>query len=99
MEDAHTKEDLIYYQSLPLYLKIKLSKRRIRDFINEYGENGVCVSVSGKDSAVLLDLVRQDYPNVKGFFVDTGLEFPSVRECNKRINSDDWTNTGQRNSR
>lgn len=82
MKNVHTKEDLKYYQSLPLNLKIAMSKRRIRDFIREYGENGVCVSVSGKDSSALLHLIREDYPNVKGVFVDTGLEFPSVKECN-----------------
>lgn len=84
MENAHTREDLKYYQSLPLNIKIAMSKRRIRDFIREYGESGVCVSVSGKDSSALLHLIREDYPNVKGVFVDTGLEFPSVKECNAK---------------
>jgi 3'-phosphoadenosine 5'-phosphosulfate sulfotransferase (PAPS reductase)/FAD synthetase len=84
MGNVHTMEDLKYYQSLPLNLKIAMSKRRIRDFIREYGESGVCVSVSGKDSSALLHLIREDYPNVKGVFVDTGLEFPSVKECNAK---------------
>lgn len=48
MKNAHTREDLKYYQSLPLNLKIAMSKRRIRDFIREYGESGVCVLRGGK---------------------------------------------------
>jgi len=33
----------------------------------------------GKDSTVLLDLVRRIYPDVPGVFVDTGLEYPEIR--------------------
>jgi 3'-phosphoadenosine 5'-phosphosulfate sulfotransferase (PAPS reductase)/FAD synthetase len=29
---------------------------------------------------VLLHLVREDYPNVPAVFVDTGLEYPEIRE-------------------
>ena len=34
----------------------------------------------GKDSTVLLDLVRNIYPEVPAVFFDTGLEFPELRE-------------------
>ncbi len=81
MESKHTKEELKELQALPLRLKIMMTKARIRDWVDEYGEDGVYVSFSGgKDSTVLLDLVRQDYPNVPAVFVDTGLEFPEIRE-------------------
>ena len=77
-------------QSLPLPLKISLTKARIRQWINEYGEDGVYVSFSGgKDSTVLLDLVRQDYPNVKAVFFDTGLEYPEIREFVKTYDNVD----------
>lgn len=77
-------------QSLPLNLKISLTKARIRQWINEYGEDGVYVSFSGgKDSTVLLDLVRQDY-NVKAVFFDTGLEYPEIREFVKGYENVDW---------
>lgn len=47
--------------------------------VDEFGENGVYVSFSGgKDSTVLLDIVRKDYPNIEAVFVNTGLEYPSV---------------------
>ena len=81
MGNAHTREDLKYYQSLPLNLKIAMSKRRIRDFIREYGENGVYIAFSGgKDSTVLLNLVREEFPKVEAVFCDTGLEYPAIRK-------------------
>lgn len=78
-------------QGLPLSIKIRMTKQRIRDWINAYGEDGVYVSFSGgKDSTVLLDLVRQDYPNVPGVFVDTGLEFPEIREFVRQHDNIEW---------
>lgn len=74
-----TAEDLKYYQALPLDLKVYLTRDRIREWINHYGESGVYVSFSGgKDSTVLLDIVRKDYPDVEAVFGDTGLEYPEV---------------------
>lgn len=80
-KNAHTKDDLKYYQALPLDMKIQLTRQRISAWIDEFGENGVYVSFSGgKDSTVLLDIVRKDYPNIEAVFVNTGLEYPSVRQ-------------------
>lgn len=78
-------------QSLPLNLKISLTKARIRQWINEYGEDGVYVSFSGgKDSTVLLDIVRKEYPSVKAVFFDTGLEYPEIREFIKGYDNVEW---------
>lgn len=86
-----TRADLKELQALPLDLKIMMSKRRIRDWVNEFGENGVYVSFSGgKDSTVLLDLVRQDYPDVEAVYVDTGLEYPEIREFVKGFENVTW---------
>jgi 3'-phosphoadenosine 5'-phosphosulfate sulfotransferase (PAPS reductase)/FAD synthetase len=77
----HTISELKQFQAMPLQVKILMSKTRIRAWINEFGEDGVYISFSGgKDSTVLLDLVREDYPNVKAMFVDTGLEYPEIRQ-------------------
>lgn len=79
-ENKHTMEELKQWQSLPLSIKILMTRERIRNWVNEFGEDGVYVSFSGgKDSTVLLDIVRKDYPNVEAVFVNTGLEYPSVR--------------------
>lgn len=68
-------------QAMPLEDKICFTKRRIKEWINEFGVNGVYVSFSGgKDSTVLLDLVRQIAPEVEAVFVDTGLEYPEIKQ-------------------
>ena len=86
-----TIQDLQQLQGLPLNLKVRMTKDRIRQWINAYGENGVYVSFSGgKDSTVLLHLVREDYPNVKAVFVDTGLEYPEIRQFVKTFDNVDW---------
>lgn len=66
--------------SLPLEDKVTYSKMVIQRFyIQQRGK--VYVSFSGgKDSVVLLDMVRSIYPEVPAVFFDTGLEFPEIRE-------------------
>lgn len=77
----HTYEELRQLQLLPLDAKIAMTRERIREWIREFGESGVYVSFSGgKDSTVLLHLVRTWYPDVKAVFVDTGLEYPEIRD-------------------
>ena len=77
--------ELTMLQSLPLEIKIAKSKLRINEWINEYGKNGVYVSFSGgKDSTVLLHLVRQVNANINGVYVDTGLEYPEVKDFVKK---------------
>lgn len=76
-----TKDDLTYYQSLPLDIKVAMTKTRIREFITTVGETNTYVSFSGgKDSTVLLHIARELYPNITAVFCDTGLEFPELKE-------------------
>jgi len=73
-------------QSLPLHILKQMTLRRVaawRDYWQ--GQNmDVYVSLGGKDSHALLHLVRTMFPDVPGVFVDTGLEYPEVRELNLR---------------
>lgn len=86
-----TMQELRILQGLSLDLKIRRTKQRIREWVNEYGQEGVYVSFSGgKDSTVLLHLVRELYPNIPAVFVDTGLEFPEIREFVKKIDNVVW---------
>lgn len=80
-----TREDLKELQSYPIDMKIWLTRQRIREFVREFGDDSVYVSFSGgKDSTVLLDIVRKDYPNVEAVFVNTGLEYPEIVEFVKQ---------------
>ena len=91
IEGNRTIQDLQQLQALPLSLKVSLTKDRIRQWIQAYGEDGVYVSFSGgKDSTVLLHLVREEYPNVKAVFFDTGLEYPEIRQFVKSFSNVDW---------
>ena len=72
--------ELRLLQNYPLELKIEKTKLRIKEWY-EYYNGEVYVSFSGgKDSTVLLDIVRSVYPEVEAVFSDTGLEFPEIRE-------------------
>ena len=78
-------------QAAPLSVKIALTKDRVREWVNQYGEDGVAVSFSGgKDSTVLLTIARDMYPNIKAVFSDTGLEYPEVRNFVKTFSNVDW---------
>ena len=81
----HELWELKQRQSLPLPVKVAMSLNRIREWY-EYWNGQVYVSFSGgKDSTVLLHLVRSLYPDVPAVFVDTGLEYPELKEFVKSI--------------
>lgn len=87
----HERWELAQMQSLPLESKIKMTEYRIREWVEYYGEDGVSVSFSGgKDSTVLLHILRKIYPNVKAVFFDTGLEYPEIRLFVKGYENVDW---------
>ena len=72
-------------QSNPLEVKIQMSLQKIREWYTHW-QGMVYVAFSGgKDSTVLLHLVRSIYPNVPAVFVDTGLEYPENKEFVKTI--------------
>lgn len=75
-----TAAELKQAQSLPLEAKIVKTELRIREFYDHFNGD-VYVSFSGgKDSTVLLDIVRSLYPDVPAVFFDTGLEYPELKE-------------------
>lgn len=77
-------------QGLPLEVKIEKTKLRIREWY-EHWDGEVYVSFSGgKDSTVLLHIVREMYPNVEAVFIDTGLEYPEIRNFVKRQENVTW---------
>lgn len=79
--------DLAQRQSLPLEAKIILSQQRIRRWY-EYWEGNAYISFSGgKDSTVLLYLVRELYPEVPAVFINTGLEYPEIVQFAKSVDN------------
>ena len=84
----HTIDDLRQMQSVPLEVKIEMTKNRIRAWLDVYDSY---VSFSGgKDSTVLLHIARQVDPDIKAVFIDTGLEYPEIREFVKTIPNVVW---------
>jgi 3'-phosphoadenosine 5'-phosphosulfate sulfotransferase (PAPS reductase)/FAD synthetase len=75
-------------QAMPLRDKIRFTQRRITEWVDYYGVNGCYVSFSGgKDSTVLLHIVRGLYPDIEAVFVDTGLEYPEIRQFVKSFDN------------
>lgn len=88
MGNKHTLSDLYQMQAMPLSAKIRMTKYRIKQWVDKYGEYGVYVSFSGgKDSTVLLDIVRQDYPNIPAMFIDVPTQYPELRDFAKTFNN------------
>ena len=82
------KYSLKLRQAMPLKDKIRFTERRIHEWIEHFGVNGCYVSFSGgKDSTVLLHIVRELYPEIEAVFVDTGLEYPEIRKFVKSFDN------------
>lgn len=81
MDNKHTIGDLYQMQALPLKYKIIMTQQRIRGWYDHFDGN-VYVSFSGgKDSTVLVDIItKMGYTDIPLVFVDTGLEYPEIRE-------------------
>lgn len=90
MENVHTVGDLRQMQSLPLRAKIRMTEARIRAW-HDYWNGNIYISFSGgKDSTVLLDIARKLYPDIQAVYVDTGLEYPEVRDHVKTVDNVEW---------
>ena len=88
MNNNFTMEYLKELQQYPLDLKISLTKARIREWINKFGTEGVYISFSGgKDSTVLLDIVRGLYPEIEAVFVDVPTQYPELKEFVKTFDN------------
>lgn len=78
-------EDLKRMQAFSLDQKIELAKANIQEWYEKWGGN-VYVSFSGgKDSTVLLHLVRSVFPDVPAVYSNTGLEYPDIRKHVKQF--------------
>ncbi len=71
-------------QSLPLDIKINLTKKRIMQFY-KLNQGKVYISYSGgKDSEVMLHIIKEIYPEIIVVFVDTGTEIDTRKHAMKK---------------
>lgn len=82
--------NLTKLKALSLEDKILYSTVKIKEFYLA-NKGKVYISYSGgKDSTVLLHLVRSIYPQVPAVFFDTGLEYPEIRDFVKDTDNVVW---------
>ena len=78
-EAVHDAARLKELQALPLDRKIQISQARIIEWYQRNKGNVVVSFSGGKDSTVLLHLVRTIFPDVPAVFSNTGLEYPEIQ--------------------
>jgi 3'-phosphoadenosine 5'-phosphosulfate sulfotransferase (PAPS reductase)/FAD synthetase len=86
----HTKQELHQWQALPLKIKILMTAERIRNWVNEFGEEGVYLSFSaGKDSTVLGHIIREvcGYKNIPFVFADVPTQYPELKQFAKTFDN------------
>ena len=86
----YTRQDLKDMQAWPLERKIQVTQTRILEWYLKNDGLVFCSFSGGKDSTVLLDLARRIYPDIPAVFVDTGLEYPELREFVKTFPNVEW---------
>lgn len=85
----YTTGQLRELQALPLERKVGITCARLTEFYTHF-EGKVFVSFSGgKDSTVLLYIARKLFPEIKALYLDTGLEYPEIKEFVKTFENVD----------
>ena len=79
-EAIHDAQRLAELQALPLERKIQITQARILEWDKHYNGKIVVSFSGGKDSTVLLDLVRRALPDTKAVFSNTGLEYKEIQQ-------------------
>lgn len=86
----HTMQELYQWQALPLNIKVRMTAERIRNWVNEFGEDGVYLSFSGgKDSTVLGHIIREvcGYKNIPFVFADVPTQYPELKQFAKTFDN------------
>lgn len=75
-----TIEELRKLQNLSLERKVLITQTRIIEWYQKFDGQVYIAFSGGKDSTVLLHIAREIYPDIPAIFVDTGLEYPEIRQ-------------------
>ena len=84
-ENKFTNDTLKEMQGWSLDRKVATSLTRIIEFDRHFPDSTYVSFSGGKDSTVLLDLVRRINPNIPAVFSNTGLEYPEIQAFDKQI--------------
>jgi 3'-phosphoadenosine 5'-phosphosulfate sulfotransferase (PAPS reductase)/FAD synthetase len=90
-----TQEEFERRVSMSLRDKIDMSCEKIESWYDHYDGQVYVAFSGGKDSTVLLDIVRNraiipDSKDIPAVFSDTGLEYPEIREFVKTVENVIW---------
>lgn len=88
-EAVHDEKRLRELQALPLERKIQITQARILEWNKHYNGKIVVSFSGGKDSTVLLDLVRRVAPDTRAVFSNTGLEYAEIQRFVKSFDNVD----------
>lgn len=88
-EAVHDAQRLMELQTLPLERKIQITQARILEWNKHYNGKIVVSFSGGKDSTVLLDLVRRVAPDTRAVFSNTGLEYAEIQRFVKSFDNVD----------
>jgi len=70
--------------------KISYANEKIKEWYEFWDGNVHVMFSGGKDSTVLIDMVRKIYPDIPGVFCNTGLEFPEIINHVKTFSNIKW---------
>ena len=80
-------DKLVQLQALDLETKVMKTKLRIHEWYYHFGGQVYVAFSGGVDSTVLLNLVREEFPDVPAVFVNTGLEYPEIVEFARKFDN------------
>lgn len=84
-EKLNKRARLVQRMSLPMEAKVRLARRRIKEWIDHHDGEVYGSFSGGKDSLVLMFLIWSVDPTIPGVFSNTGLEYPEVVALVKRM--------------
>lgn len=84
------KEHLKELQALPLEHKVDITKALVRDWYEYWDGKVYCSYSGGKDLSVLVDIIRETYPDIEAVFVNTTVEYPEIYDRVRATDNVRW---------